>query len=124
MKCGELIKYLSRFGPEEQVAALVVDLKSRLYYKIGAYQFIDETAALLLEVAGSGPLDDLVEEADERKCRVCGCTWDHVCEGGCYWVEEDLCSKCAEATLAFRTNERASDRMLEAMDDAFGRPYR
>lgn len=33
---------------------------------------------------------------DEQKCRVCGCTQDHACEGGCYWVEEDLCSKCAE----------------------------
>lgn len=35
---------------------------------------------------------------DERKCRICGCTWNSPCEGGCYWVEYDLCSKCAEAT--------------------------
>ena len=33
---------------------------------------------------------------DERRCHVCGCTWDNACEGGCYWVEDDLCSKCAE----------------------------
>jgi hypothetical protein len=32
-----------------------------------------------------------------RKCRVCGCTWSHGCAGGCYWVEWDLCSRCAEA---------------------------
>lgn len=31
----------------------------------------------------------------ERKCRVCGCTWNDACEGGCYWVEKDLCSRCA-----------------------------
>jgi PRTRC genetic system protein E len=31
-----------------------------------------------------------------QKCRVCGCTNDHACEGGCHWVEKDLCSKCAE----------------------------
>ena len=31
-----------------------------------------------------------------RKCRVCGCTDFKACEGGCYWVEDDLCSKCAE----------------------------
>ncbi len=31
-----------------------------------------------------------------RKCRVCGCTEDHACEGGCYWVELDLCSACEE----------------------------
>lgn len=33
---------------------------------------------------------------NKQKCRVCGCTWNTPCEGGCYWVEEDLCSKCAE----------------------------
>lgn len=31
-----------------------------------------------------------------QSCRVCGCTEDHACQGGCYWVERDLCSQCAE----------------------------
>lgn len=35
-------------------------------------------------------------DENEQKCRVCGCTWNNACEGGCYWVEDDLCSKCAE----------------------------
>ena len=35
-------------------------------------------------------------EKDEQKCRVCGCTWNNACEGGCYWVESDLCSKCVD----------------------------
>jgi len=26
----------------------------------------------------------------EAKCRVCGCTDDHACPGGCSWVEKDL----------------------------------
>lgn len=30
-------------------------------------------------------------------CRVCGCTDDMACLGGCYWVEPDLCSRCVEA---------------------------
>lgn len=30
-----------------------------------------------------------------RRCRVCGCTDDNACDGGCYWVEDDLCSECA-----------------------------
>ena len=30
-----------------------------------------------------------------RKCRVCGCTEHNACDGGCSWVEEDLCSSCA-----------------------------
>ena len=27
-------------------------------------------------------------------CRVCGCTNSVACEGGCHWIEEDLCSSC------------------------------
>lgn len=36
----------------------------------------------------------------EPACRVCGCTDDRACEGGCWWVEADLCSACVgkEAT--------------------------
>lgn len=35
---------------------------------------------------------------DVPRCRVCGCTEDEPCEGGCYWVEDpeglgDLCSR-------------------------------
>ena len=33
---------------------------------------------------------------EPQRCRVCGCTDDHACPGGCYWVEPDLCSQCAE----------------------------
>ena len=36
------------------------------------------------------------ENEDEQQCKVCGCTWNNACEGGCYWVEDDLCSSCAE----------------------------
>ncbi len=32
----------------------------------------------------------------ERACRSCGCTEHNACPGGCWWVEEDLCSACAE----------------------------
>lgn len=35
-----------------------------------------------------------------QACRVCGCTWDHGCSGGCYWVEADLCSQCAGLEVA------------------------
>lgn len=38
---------------------------------------------------------DLPVDVDRRVCRVCGCTDDAACEGGCYWVEADLCSQCA-----------------------------
>jgi hypothetical protein len=35
---------------------------------------------------------------DERRCRVCGCTDDFACEGGCIWVDGDLCSHCVSLT--------------------------
>jgi len=31
----------------------------------------------------------------EGKCRICGCTDNHACPEGCFWVEDDLCSECA-----------------------------
>ncbi|ATE60138.1 hypothetical protein [Thauera sinica] len=31
---------------------------------------------------------------EPQVCRICGCTWDHACSGGCFWVEADLCSRC------------------------------
>lgn len=44
--------------------------------------------------------DQLMEQAaSEAVCRVCGCTEGNACGDGCYWVEDDLCSSCAEAEL-------------------------
>ena len=43
------------------------------------------------------PLPPKGEEIwQEQTCRICGCTWEHGCPGGCYWVEPDLCSQCAK----------------------------
>lgn len=30
------------------------------------------------------------------RCRICGCTWDRACPGGCGWAEDGLCTVCAE----------------------------
>lgn len=38
---------------------------------------------------------DLSHEDWEPQCRVCGCTELDACRGGCRWVEENLCSRCA-----------------------------
>ena len=70
----------------------------------------------------------------KRKCRICGCTDEHGCVGGCYWIEEDLCSKCAERliedyqTLQHMVLRGASKYLLEegykeasaALDCEFG----
>jgi hypothetical protein len=47
--------------------------------------------------AGCGEDED--EEAEERTCRICFCTDEAACEGGCQWVPDpedlgDLCSAC------------------------------
>lgn len=33
----------------------------------------------------------------ERVCRVCGCTDERACPGGCWWIQWDLCSACAQS---------------------------
>lgn len=41
------------------------------------------------------------DDDDEPTCRVCGCTEDRACPGGCWWVADvdehgDLCSQCQQ----------------------------
>lgn len=43
-------------------------------------------------------LAELTEDVKVRVCRKCGCKDYRACDGGCYWVEDDLCSKCVETT--------------------------
>ena len=50
-----------------------------------------------------------------RRCRVCGCTQNHACEGGCWWVEYDLCSACTDEPEDFAA-EQLSDGVDEALD--------
>lgn len=35
------------------------------------------------------------EAHDGPSCSGCGCTTDNPCFGGCYWVDDRLCSRCA-----------------------------
>jgi hypothetical protein len=56
-----------------------------------------------LEIAEDGPrcyAHRRTDRAGVRTCRVCGCTDDHACEGGCWWVDADLCSACSAPTVA------------------------
>lgn len=47
---------------------------------------------------------ETVSSPPELICRVCGCTDDHACEGGCWWADLDewfarggpLCSACVK----------------------------
>ena len=52
-------------------------------------------------------LDSLPAPSDaERACRVCGCTESTPCDGGCSWVEYDLCSACAATSAAFKSKSK------------------
>lgn len=42
------------------------------------------------------PSRELTYAELEQVCRECGCTDDCACPEGCFWVEEDLCSACAD----------------------------
>lgn len=58
----------------------------------------NEALCLLNLGALHGLLILLIEQVPTEKkqsCRVCGCTDISACPGGCHWVNDDLCSKCA-----------------------------
>ena len=57
-----------------------------------------------------GVIDQMDPQFFNRKCRVCGCDWNHPCPGGCWWVEEDLCSSCADE---FKQKEAAPNGAAE-----------
>ncbi len=62
-------------------------------------------AAVQLEDAAVAVADEIRRaraggRAASRTCRLCGCTQDRACPGGCLWVSAptgvDLCNRCAE----------------------------
>ena len=42
------------------------------------------------------------------KCKYCGCDDYHACPGGCFWVEEELCSRCAEEVVKCKVCQHCS----------------
>lgn len=65
--------------------------------------------------------EHIVRETAEEACRVCGCTWNNACRGGCYWVEPGLCSACVDcepptgdrAVRFSRVGKHAAGRVLD-----------
>ena len=55
-----------------------------------------------------------------RKCRVCGCDWNHPCPGGCSWAEDDLCSRCASQLdeMGMHSIEEGADPYEADEDDS------
>ena len=72
--------------------------------------------------------DKRTDEGDVARCRVCGCTEQNGCPGGCSWLEPDLCDRCeacgdcAEPGAkpecpTVEKRRQASDEFLEADED-------
>lgn len=75
---GELLKDIETFGPLEEDSDVHVEIT-------GSWSEIKELLS-----------QPFFKRIWYRVCRVCGCTQENPCDGGCYWVEEDLCSACSE----------------------------
>ena len=65
-------------------------------YTPGRFMWITSNVRPFKKIIPYRGYQGLFNVADEalRVCRVCGCSEFNACEGGCYWVEEDLCSAC------------------------------
>ena len=71
------------------------------YIKVHAGKHTGKSFSVDSPAFAQSLIDSFVETADERVCRVCGCT-DEDCSqciektgSPCHWVAPDLCSACA-----------------------------
>jgi hypothetical protein len=61
-------------------------------------------------------LEKTAGEFDEIACRVCGCTEDNACPGGCSWAGPELCSRCAAVLIEAGIIEVEEEQGWEAED--------
>lgn len=85
-------------GIADQQKALSIAYKA-LYWIANSRRTGPENKALEQLKVENAQLRAVITQNDpnffKRKCRVCGCDWNHPCNGHDYWVEDDLCSACA-----------------------------
>jgi hypothetical protein len=58
LPCKEVSEYLSRFELNEDFAVVIVDLKSRLHYRIDMLNFCTDSPTLFIEIRDPQPLDE------------------------------------------------------------------
>lgn len=66
-------------------------------YTAGRFMWITENPKAFKKIIPYKGRQRIFNIPDEvlRVCRVCGCSEFNVCDGGCCWVGEDLCSACS-----------------------------
>lgn len=82
---------------EANVTRLLAPLVSRAggTVTLSAAELARPWSLSTLELPDGGVTLVAVVLGEVQRCRVCGCTDDQACPGGCSWVEPDLCSRCA-----------------------------
>jgi len=72
------------------------------------------------EIIKEGELEkeEALFDKDPRFCKVCGCSSDHACPGGCHWVTDDLCSNCVFSILTCDATVSPNES-LEPIDGTF-----
>ncbi|MGO9015141.1 MAG: ASCH domain-containing protein [Dissulfurispiraceae bacterium] len=65
-------------------------------YTPGRFMWITDNARAFKKIIPMRGYQGLFNVDDDalRVCRVCGCSELNACEGGCYWIVDDLCSAC------------------------------
>ena len=67
-----------------------------LYFLVFALGIAGALLTIRVEKLRSALLDLSKWAAEAPTCRVCNCTDEVACLSGCWWVEPDLCSSCAD----------------------------
>lgn len=97
----ELCKGIRAMGSRENIAEEIADVEIMLAQMKELFN-IEKTVEHYREQKLER-LAGLTRGIKVRVCRKCGCKDYSPCDGGCYWVEDDLCSKCVEPTFIDRT---------------------
>lgn len=93
--------------------------KSSAYYVV---KKSEPYAQQVYEAIKEGELEkeESVFDKDPRFCKVCGCSQDHACAGGCYWVTSDLCSNCVYSIFtceAIVSTDKGSLKSIDGTED-------
>lgn len=86
-------------------------------YKPGRFMWITENPKAFKKIIpykGSQRIFNIPDDV-LKVCRECGCSEFNACEGGCCWVEEDLCSACAAPVWGASPLKSLRDLLPERM---------
>ncbi|HEV7345744.1 MAG TPA: hypothetical protein VGN60_08970 [Devosia sp.] len=84
--------------------AVIIDPRKKFTMSADSIMAMCHCLVALADEPGVAGTDCAIDGADERRCRVCGCTQNNACwadpVGACWWAEPDLCSHCQPTTNA------------------------